>query len=190
MKTFSVTSSVVLHIFTSKCQIWWKKLGEQEVRQKRDISNAEVRYFERRSKGWGGRKPILCFWHRPTLGHCTTCNGPSYIKNEYNIFYRKLDAEHFFRKKKYFRKKPWKSVWGHIWQFFRGRRSPATKIKVTFYHKLGTYWIFYYLAVFFKKAVFSEKRAKNNFKGQSPFGKGRGRLATKMNITFLMENEV
>ncbi len=43
------------------------------------------------------------FATRP-LGHCATCNGSSYTKNEYNLFYQKLDAEYcfilqFFRKK-------------------------------------------------------------------------------------------
>ncbi len=29
------------------------------------------------------------------LGHCATSKGSSYTKNEYNLFYQKLDAEYF-----------------------------------------------------------------------------------------------
>ncbi len=43
--------------------------------------------------------------------------GSSYAKNEYNLFYRKLEAKYlhiksFFRKKQYFMSKPQKTVLG------------------------------------------------------------------------------
>ncbi len=45
------------------------------------------------------------------LIHCGTCQGLSYTKNEYNLFYHKLDAEYLFiqqvfRKKQYFLRTP------------------------------------------------------------------------------------
>ncbi len=43
---------------------------------------------------------------------------------------------------------------------------------------------------FLKKAVFFEKVAKPQFLGLKFLLKGRGRPATKMNITFFMANEV
>ncbi len=44
---------------------------------------------------------------------------------------------------------------------------------------------------FFKKAVFSEKKTvKNRFWGPESLLKGRGCLATKMNVTFFMGNEI
>ncbi len=42
---------------------------------------------------------------------------------------------------------------------------------------------------FFKRAVFSEKTAKNPCLGPKSLLKGRGRLTTKMNIAFFMVNE-
>ncbi len=58
------------------------------------------------------------FATRP-LGHCTTCKGSSYTKNEYNLFYHKLDAEYFlfdnfFEKGNIFRENSEKLFWGHI----------------------------------------------------------------------------
>ncbi len=38
------------------------------------------------------------------LCHCATCQGSSYTKNEYNLFYQKFDAEYFFIQQ-FFRKK-------------------------------------------------------------------------------------
>ncbi len=52
------------------------------------------------------------------------------------------------------------------------------------------YGILYYLAVFSKKDEFSEKTAKPPFLGPKSLLKVRGRPATKMNITFLMGNEI
>ncbi len=107
------------------------------------------------------------FATRP-LGHCATCQGSSHTKNEYNLFYEKLDAEYFliqqfFRKKQYFLRKLRKTVLGRIWQFFRERRRLVPKINITFfYHKWEMrYWIFYYLTVFFEKSCnFLRKRQK------------------------------
>ncbi len=54
------------------------------MRQKSDIS-------EGRSKG--STLTLFATW---LLGHCATCNGSSYTKNEYNFFNQKLEAEYFF----------------------------------------------------------------------------------------------
>ncbi len=61
----------------------------QEVRQKSDISEH--------------RSIRTLFVTRP-LGHWATRQGSSYTKNEYNLFYRKFDAEYFFIQQ-FFRKK-------------------------------------------------------------------------------------
>ncbi len=46
------------------------------------------------------------------------------------------------------------------------------------------------IIVFLKKAVLSEKMAKLQFLGLKSLLKGRGRRATKMNITFFIGNEI
>ncbi len=56
------------------------------------------------------------------LGHCVTCKGSSYTKNEYNLFYHKLDGESliffystiFVKKNNIFRENHEKLFWGHI----------------------------------------------------------------------------
>ncbi len=88
--------------------VTFKKSLAQEVRQKSDI-------LDRRSKV-RPLQPLLCLQH-VQLCHCPTCQGSSYTKNEYSLFYRKLDAEYFFirqffRKKLYFQRKPQKTVLG------------------------------------------------------------------------------
>ncbi len=103
----------------------------QEVRQNRDIS-------ERRSKVEGG-EPY--FATRP-MGHCATCQGPSYIKNKYSLLYQKFDAEYLFS----------------------------------------------YLTIFSKKAVFSEKTAKNCFGDAfDNFLEKEGVLRQKLTNFFLSE---
>ncbi len=100
----------------------------------------------------------------------------------YNLFYQKLDAKYFFiqqffgKKNHYFLRKTMKNC-------FEGTFDD--KINVSFLSQIR-YSIFYHLAVFSKKAVFSEKTAKNSFWGPKSLLKGRGRLAMKMNITFFM----
>ncbi len=106
----------------------------QEVCQKNDTS-------DRRSNS--PPSTLTLFASQP-LGHCATCKGPSYTKNQYNLFYHKLDAEYFlfnnFFKKTVFSEKTVKNCfWGHIRQFFREKRRLVPKINITFfYHKLGT----------------------------------------------------
>ncbi len=46
--------------------------------------------------------------------------------------------------------------------------------------------MFYYKTSFWKKAVFSEKIAKNPFVGGRDCFEGGGRLATKINIIFFV----
>ncbi len=53
------------------------------------------------------------------LGHCATCQRSSYTKNEYNLFYQKLDAEYifmqqFFSTKAVFSEKTAKNCFGGI----------------------------------------------------------------------------
>ncbi len=113
------------------------------------------------------------------------------------FFYRNYNMlniflfNNFFKKSNIFRKTGEKLFWRRIWQFFRERRGPATKINITFFLLQMRYWIFYYLAVFSKKAEIFWENGKKPFLGPKSLLKGRGRLATKMNITFyLIENEV
>ncbi len=46
------------------------------------------------------------------------------------------------------------------------------------------------MSQFLKKKLFSEKMAKKPFLGAKYLLKGRGQLATKMNITFFLGNEI
>ncbi len=53
------------------------------------------------------------------LGYCATCKGSSYTKNEYGLFYHKLDAKYFFiqqffRKSCVFQENYEKLFWRHI----------------------------------------------------------------------------
>ncbi len=77
----------------------WKRSLAQEVCQKSDIS-------ERRSKSWRGLRPLqsLLSLQHVQLCHRATCQGLSYTKNEYSLFYQKFDAEYFFIQQ-FFRKK-------------------------------------------------------------------------------------
>ncbi len=52
------------------------------------------------------------------------------------------------------------------------------------------YWIFYYLAVFLKQAVFSRENGKKPFLDAKLFLKGKRHPVAKMNIILFMENEV
>ncbi len=82
-----------------------------------------------------------------------------------------------------------KLFWRQLWQFFRERRRPAPKINITFLSQVS-YWILFYLAVFSKKAAFSEKMAKPQFLEPKSLLKGRGHPGTKMNMTSFIGNEV
>ncbi len=58
-----------------------------------------------------------------------TCDGSSYTKNEYNLFYQKLDAEYFFnqpsflKKKAVFSEKTAKKCFGGALDKFVGKRG-------------------------------------------------------------------
>ncbi len=117
------------------------------------------------------------FATRP-LGHCET--------NEYNLFYQKLDAEHFFIRH-YFSKiavfseknseKPLRGAFDN----FLGKRCVFhPKINITFLLQMR-YRVFYYSPIFSKKDLFSEKTLENP---------SLGPLVTKMNTPFYMGNEV
>ncbi len=87
----------------------------QEVRQKRDI-------LERRSK-----EPLLCL-QLVQLCHCATCQGSSYTKNEYSLFYQKFDAEYFFIqqffwKKAVFSEKTTKNCFGGAFDNFLAKEG-------------------------------------------------------------------
>ncbi len=127
------------------------------------------------------------------LDHCATCKVSSYSKNEYKLFYQKLDAEYFFMlqfflKSNIFRENCKELFWRHIWQFFRRRKRLAPKINVlNFFLSQMSYWIFYYSAVFLKKkTVIFWENSKKLFLGPKSLLKGRKYLATKMNITFFL----
>ncbi len=135
------------------------------MRQKSDIS-------ERRSKG-SPLQPLLCLQHLQ-LCHCATCQGSSYTKNEYILFYQKFDAEYFFirqffRKKAVFSEKTAKNCFGGAFDnFFRERRHLTPKINITILSQMR-YRIFYYLPIFSKNMQFSEKTPENRFWGPSLF---------------------
>ncbi len=83
--------------------------------------------------------------------------------------------------------------------FFGGRAEGKTifKGKDEFYAKNKNYLlsrircgIFFHSIIFSKEAIFSEKTAKNRFWGPRQFLKGIGRLLTKMNMTFFIENVI
>ncbi len=76
-----------------------------------------------------------------------------------------------------------------IWRFFREKRRFAQKIKITFLSQIR-YGIFYYLAAFSKKAVFSEKMAKNRFRGPNLFWRKGGIWRRKWYYLFFMGNGV
>ncbi len=91
--------------FQTDSELNFKKSLAQEVRQKSDTS-------KRTNKSW----PY--FTTRP-LGHCATCKESSYTKNEYNLFYQKLDAEYFLfnnflEKNSIFWENHEKVFWKHI----------------------------------------------------------------------------
>ncbi len=94
----------------------------------------------------------------------------------------------FFEKSSTFRENREKLFWGRIWQFLKERRRLVPKINITFLLPM-TCWIFYYLAVFSKKAVIFWKNGKTPFLWAESL-EGTEGMATKMNITFFMGNEV
>ncbi len=106
-----------------------KKSLVQEVRQKRDILERSTLFATR-----------LC--------HCATCQGSSYTKNEYNLSYRKFDAEYFlfdnfFEKKLYFQRKPQKTVLGPHLTIFWGKKASYTKNEYSrFYQKFDAEYFF------------------------------------------------
>ncbi len=82
-----------------------------------------------------------------------------------------------------------KNCFGGSFDYFLGKKA---KINIIFLSQIR-YWIFYYLTVFpkkkKKKSIFGENGEKLFLWAKSLF-KGRGRLMTKMNITFIMGNDV
>ncbi len=131
------------------------------MRQKRDIS-------EHRSNL---SSPTLTLFATRPLAYCVTSKGLSYTKNEYNLFYHTSNAEyffirHFFQKKKktLFWENREKLFWRHIWRFFRERGRPAPKIKKTFfYHKLVANILLFNSFFFFfskKSCIFRENGEK------------------------------
>ncbi len=91
--------------------------------------------------------------------------GSSYTKNEYNLFYQKLDAEYyfirqFFPKSSIFRKKQWKTALGHIWRLFREGRRLAPKINMAFYIINEVLYILIFSSFSKKNLYFLRKRQK------------------------------
>ncbi len=131
---------------------------------------------------WGrGASPdsTLTLFVTELLCHYAMCKESSYPKNEYNLFYQELDAAYYFiqqfcRKYQYFLRKQWKTVLGHNW-LFRKRRRLVPKLTWLFLLQMR-YRIIHCFSSFFKKkkAVFSEKMAKNCFWGPSLFWRDGG----------------
>ncbi len=97
--------------------------------------------------------------------------------------------DNFFKKSSIFWENREKLFWGCIWQFFRERRRLALKINITFLitnHVLNILL----LSSFFKRNCNFLRNGKKPFLGPNSLLKRRGRLATKMNITFFMGNEL
>ncbi len=75
-----------------------------------------------------------------------------------------------------------------VLSFFRERRRLASKINITFYHKLDTEYVIF--KNFFQKSHIFRETGKNCFWGAKFLLRGRWRPTKKMNIIFFMENEV
>ncbi len=87
-----------------------RKLNLKNLRRRKCVRWAIFRNIEVKVEGG-----FLSFFATQSLGHCAICQGSSYTKNEYNLFYQKLDAEYFFIrqffwKKQYLLRKLWKTV--------------------------------------------------------------------------------
>ncbi len=100
--------------------------------------------------------------------------------------FNKVGAEYtfirqFFQKEQFFWKNYEKLSWGAYLIIFKERRRLASKINVTSFLSKIRYWIFYE-QFFQKKVVFFEKMATNCF--------GSHGLATKMNISFFIGNQI
>ncbi len=143
-----IASSCFIHSLVLQNKIWISNIKKKNLWRRKCVRRA-IPIEEGRSKG------LLATW---PLGHCASCKGSSYTKNEYNLFYQKLHAEYFLFKK-FFAKSSifWenceKLFWGHIGQFFRERRSLAPKINITFFitNKLPNILLF---SSFFQKRLY------------------------------------
>ncbi len=136
-------------LLTIKKKLWHKKCVRRAI-----FWTVDVRKFP---------STLTLFATRP-LGHCATCKGSSYNKNEYNLFYSTI----FSKKASIFWENRGKLFWEHIWQFFRERSCLAPKINITFFITIKVLSILLFCN-FFKKAIFSEKMAKNRFRSPSLF---------------------
>ncbi len=119
------------------------------------------------------------------------CQRSSYTKNEYNLFYQKLDAESFFirpffRKKAIFPEKTMKNCFGNAFEFFRERRCLAPKINITFFIINEVLNILLFNSFSKKKKLIFWENGKKPFLEPKSLLKGRKRLATKMNIIFFL----
>ncbi len=79
-----------------------------------------------------------------------------------------------------------KLFWVCIWQFFRERRPFAPKINVTFFITNEVLNILLFSSFSKKKSCIFWENGKKPFLGPKSLLMGRGRLVTKMNITFFM----
>ncbi len=105
-----------------------------------------------------------------------------------NIFYSRI----FSKKKAIFSEKTVKNSFGGTFNNFFGKGGDLRqKLKINkILSSQIRYWIFYYLTVFSKKGCIFWENYKKPFLRPKSILKGRGRLATKMNITFFTRNEV
>ncbi len=95
-----------------------------------------------------------------------------------------------YSKKTLFLRKPWKTVLEANLTVFLGKGCVLCKKLTYLFLWQIMYWIFYYLADFSKKAVIFWENGKKPFLEAKSLLKGRRHLATKMNITSFMGNEV
>ncbi len=136
----------------------------QEVRQKSDIS-------EHRNKAWKGLPYFVC---NTVAGSPCDLSGVILLQKWIQPFLSEIRCwiffyATFFSKKAVSSEKTVKHFFSGAFDNFTGKKGRlALKINVTFLSQMRC-WIFYYLAVYPKKAVFFEKTAKNRYWGPSLF---------------------
>ncbi len=127
------------------------------------------------------------------LFHCATCQGSFYTKNEYITFLSKIWCWIFFYStifsKKKTSEKTAKNCWGGAFNNFLGKEGVLRqKLTKLFYHKWGIEYLIFYQ--FFPKMYNFLRKRHNTVSGPQASLKKRMRPATRIDITFLMGNEV
>ncbi len=140
----------------------------------------------------------LCFVFRPAKGFMIIALQHCYLFVEnlisrlfnYKSFLSQISwpiffIRQFFRKKQYFPRNPWKTVFVSTFDDCL-RKGDVLSPKLTWlFLSQMKYRIFYCLAVFSKHDCIYRENGKNPFRGPKSHLKRRVRLATKINITSL-----